>query len=348
MSSSAELAQCRASLKGGSRSFHLAAGLLPPRVREPAAVLYAFCREADDLVDEGGGASALRVLHARLAQIEHGVDAPVALALRDVLLRDVLQRHQIPASVLGGLLEGFAWDVEGRQYEQIEDVLDYAMRVAGTVGLAMALVMGVRGRRALVAATALGIAMQLTNICRDVADDARLGRLYLPLAWMEHAGIDPQAWLMAPRSSPQLSQVVNRMLALADAFYALGESGLANLPADCRGGIRAASRVYAEIGHTLRRRGCDAMAGRTVVPMWRKLVSLVRPEASMVSVAELDWAEHAGAAAVQPFLAAFPAALLAPMPEGAEGGRMVWVLKLFERLERRSMELRSSGGDASA
>ena len=351
MSSSTELAQCHAALKGGSRSFHLAAGFLPPRVREPAAVLYAFCREADDLVDEGGGAAALRLLHARLALLAQDPAAvqPLRIPLRDTLLGEVLQRHEIPADVLAGLLEGFAWDVEGRQYADIEALLAYAMRVAGTVGLAMALVMGVRGRRALVAATSLGVAMQLTNICRDVADDARLGRIYLPLDWLRSAGIDPEQWLLDPQPSPALTGVVQRLLVLADAFYQLGDEGLANLPGDCRTGIRAARRVYAEIGHSLRRRGGDPMAGRTVVPLWRKLACLVRPVRTAVPEQDRAWAQHACEQAAEPFLGAFhPAVLSHPARDGAGHGRLVWVLNLFERLERRSMGIAQQDGDLQA
>lgn len=360
MHSSAEHARCRATLKGGSRSFHLAAGLLPPRVREPAAVLYAFCREADDLVDQGGGISALRVLYDRLARLSAPLQAAQAghalvahetgnLALCDQLLADVLRRHRIPPEVLAGLLEGFGWDVEGRQYAGADDVLAYAMRVAGTVGLAMALVMGVRGRRPLLAAVALGVGMQLTNICRDVAEDARLGRLYLPLDWLAEEGIDAREFLLDPCASAGLTRVVARVLALADACYAVGDAGLASLPRDCQGGIRAARRLYSGIGHRLRRQGGDPMRGRTVVPLLAKLSCLVAPERVAIPASAFAAAEQACDLAAQPFLAHFPDTLLQPQAEeDREGGRVVWVLDLFERLERRNMALRAGEGDARA
>jgi phytoene synthase len=351
MSSSAELAACRASLKGGSRSFHVASALLPRRVREPAAVLYAFCREADDLIDQGGGAGAVVALQQRLADLAAGgTDQPLPAC--DALLADVLAEHQVPPAVLAGLLEGFAWDVEGRQYRDIDALLAYAMRVAGTVGLAMALVMGVRGKRALLAATALGVAMQLTNICRDVGEDARLGRIYLPLAWLEDAGIDPEAWLTAPQHSPALAAVVERLLDLADAFYALGDAGLDTLPGDCRTGIRAARRLYAEIGHSLRRRGCNPLAGRTVVGPWRKLSCLLAPVRSGGIGAPVGMpdpeVERAFEAAAMDFLEAFPTALLNPTAPQHAAGTVVWVLDLFERLERRSMALQSGAADLQA
>jgi len=355
MHSSIDLARCRDTLKGGSRSFHLAAGLLPPRVREPAAVLYAFCREADDLVDEGGGITALRVLHDRLARLAPtggSQEAPAFAAelhAGDRLLAEVLAQHQIPTAVLGGLLEGFGWDVEGRQYSSAEDLLAYAMRVAGTVGLAMALVMGVRGRRALVAASALGIGMQLTNVCRDVAEDARLGRLYLPVSWLEDEDLDARRWLLDPVPAEGLSRVVRRVLALADACYAVGDRGLATLPGDCQRGIRAARRLYAGIGHRLRRQGGDPMRGRTVVPLWGKLGCLLAPEPVSLPEDALLRVEQLCDAAAQPFLAEFPTVLLQPRADAdADQGRLLWVLELFERLERRSATLRSSSSDASA
>lgn len=334
MSSHAELDQCRASLKGGSRSFHLASRLLPRRVREPASVLYAFCREADDLIDEGGGAEAVEILRQRLRTL-----AP------DTLLADVMSTHHVPLAVLESLIEGFAWDVEGRRYEDIDTLMAYAMRVAGTVGLAMALVMGARGRRALQAAAALGLAMQLTNICRDVADDAKLGRLYLPAAWMREAGLDPVAWLANPRPSAALNGVVVRVLGLADALYALGDEGIATLPKDCHLGIRAARKLYAEIGHTLRRQGGDPLAGRTIVGLPGKVLCMLRAGGGKVSPAQRSFAEGLAEHASASLIEALPAILLTPLTAGDPApGRIVWVLELFERLERRSAALRDGGG----
>ena len=99
----------------------------------------------------------------------------------------------------------------------MEDLHDYAARVAGTVGAMMALVMETRDPRSLARACELGVAMQLTNIARDVGEDARNGRLYLPLAWMREAGLDPEAWLAAPQFVQRLARVVSRLLAEADA-----------------------------------------------------------------------------------------------------------------------------------
>jgi 15-cis-phytoene synthase len=101
----------------------------------------------------------------------------------------------LPRELPAALLEGFAWDAAGRYYETIDELHDYCARVAGSVGAMMALIMGVKNKQVLARACELGNAMQLTNIARDVGEDARNGRLYLPRSWMREAGIDPQAWL---------------------------------------------------------------------------------------------------------------------------------------------------------
>ena len=105
-------------------------------------------------------------------------------------LGGLLARYGIPRALPAALLEGFAWDAEGRRYASIEALEDYAARVAGTVGAMMALVMGVRDAAVLGRAAELGLAMQLSNIARDVGEDARAGRVYLPLDWLAEAGVD--------------------------------------------------------------------------------------------------------------------------------------------------------------
>ena len=107
-----------------------------------------------------------------------------------------------PAALPEALLEGLAWDAEGRSYETLDDLFDYAARVAGTVGVMMTLIMGVRSPEALARACDLGVAMQLTNIARDVGEDARMGRIYLPRQWLREAGVDAEAFLADPQARP--------------------------------------------------------------------------------------------------------------------------------------------------
>ena len=168
-------------MRGGSKTFFAASLLLPARVRAPASALYAFCRLADDEIDLGSDPQrAMAGLHRRLDHVYAGRPQPIDA---DHALAAVVHRFAIPRAMLDALLDGFVWDTQGRRYETLEDVHAYGARVAGAVGAMMALVMGTRDSAALARACELGVAMQLTNIARDVGEDARNGRLYLPRAW---------------------------------------------------------------------------------------------------------------------------------------------------------------------
>jgi len=265
----ADLELCEETIRAGSKSFYAASLLLPKRLRLDAFALYAFCRQSDDLVDLGSlGPAAIVELERRLDLASRGT--PRAHPV-DRAFADVMARHGLPRALPAALIEGFAWDVDGRRYATLEDLLDYAARVAGSVGAMMAVLMGARSRGALARATDLGLAMQLTNIARDVGEDARNGRIYLPLDWLAEEGVDPEAWLRAPEPTPGIARVVERLLAVAEEYYRRGEAGVAFLPGDCRTAIRAAARIYADIGRKLARAGHDSVTRRTFVSKSRKL-----------------------------------------------------------------------------
>jgi phytoene synthase len=333
-----ELAACRALLRGGSRTFHAASLLLPRRIREPAVALYAFCRLADDAVDgEGGGAEAIGRLRERLAAAYDGRPAPIPA---DRAFADVVRRFAIPRALPEALLEGFEWDAHGRRYETLQALEGYAARVAGTVGAMMAILMGARASETLARACDLGVAMQLTNIARDVGEDARAGRLYLPAAWLREAGIDPDAWLAAPAFSPALGAVVQRLLEAADALYERAGAGIARLPLDCRPGIEAARLVYAEIGREVERARLDSVSRRAVVPG--------RSKARLLALAVAGALRPAARGAHPPLEATRFLVEAAALPQSAGPipwwnlyERLVWVIGLFERLERREQVGRS-------
>ena len=325
---------CRKLMRGGSKSFFAASLLLPARVCAPASALYAFCRLADDAIDLGQDPAAeMAGLRRRLDAIYQGrpeaIDADRALA-------HVVHRHAIPRLLLDALLEGFLWDATGRRYETLEDVQDYGARVAGTVGAMMALVMGASSPRALARACELGVAMQLTNIARDVGEDARNGRLYLPRQWLHEAGIDADAWLRAPRFDAAIAGIVERLLKAADALYRRAEHGVAELPRDCRSAILAARLVYAEIGEQLAREGLDSVSRRTVVSKRRKLALIARATTAalrapppLIGVPPLGAVQFLVDAA-----ATTPQALAAPVPAAPQRSfdeRMAVVIGLFER-----------------
>ena len=322
-----DVVACRATLKANSRTFHAASLLLPARVRAPASVLYGFCRLADDAVDvDGGQIDAVGQLRRRLDRVYAGQPEPVA---EDRALAAVVSEFGIPRQMLDFFLEGLAWDVQGRRYDTLDDLLAYAARVAGAVGAMMSLLMGVREPAALARACELGVAMQLSNIARDVGEDARMGRLYLPRRWMVEAGLDADAWLKNPQFDARLAQVVQRLLVEAETLYARVGAGVAELPLACRPGINAARFMYAEIGRELLRRGADSVNRRTVVPGRRKVLLLLR---AALALRPSKAALKAMPLAVNQAL--LDAAAQAAPPRPAMDN-MTFVIKLFERLERR-------------
>ncbi|KQW42015.1 MULTISPECIES: phytoene/squalene synthase family protein [unclassified Roseateles] len=325
----ADLAACRASLAHNSKTFHAASLLLPPAVRAPATVLYGFCRLADDTVDvEGGRRLAITQLRRRLDRVFEGRPQPVPA---DRALAAVVAQFAIPRALLDLLLEGLSWDVEGREYETLDDLQDYAARVAGTVGAMMSLLMGVRSPDALARACDLGVAMQLSNIARDVGEDAAMGRLYLPRQWLREAGLDPAAWLAAPRFCPSLAGVVQRLLDAADALYARAASGVASLPLACRPGINAARLLYAAVGHEVTRAGCDSVSRRAVVPRRRKQRLLFQ---AAISLWPAQARLHAPPLrANRPLLAA-----VAATPAAAPVRKVDFVIGLFDRLGRQDRQ----------
>ncbi len=340
MSAASDIAACRELLRGGSRTFFAASLVLPSAVSDPAIALYAFCRLADDAVDlDGARIDAVERLKYRLARAYMG--KPLA-SPADRAFADVAARFSIPRELPEALLEGLKWDVEGRRYETLDDLLDYAVRVAGAVGAMMSLLMWRRDPDVVARACDLGIAMQLTNIARDVGEDARAGRLYLPMSWMREAGLDPVAWLADPRFDARVGDVVARLLAVADDFYRRSVAGIGALPPSCRPGIHAARLIYAEIGRVVERGGCDSVSRRAVVPASRKMRLLA--DAFLCSLATrspiVDRVEPAAR-----FLIEAVASSTAPVAAGPRSKTAVenaiWVLDLFERLERRDQLLRS-------
>lgn len=243
------------------RSFHWARMFLSSRHAARATRLYGFCRGLDDLADDAGAASdprdALDQIRAALL-IGRSADAGIADGIE--LFRECSISPQIPNALLDGLIS----DLGVVRMQDSGELLRYAYRVAGTVGLMMCGALDVKHPAALPHAIDLGIAMQLTNICRDVAEDARAGRCYLPANLI--GGAEP-AQLITPDDVLQarIRDTVRDLLALADQFYASGEAGLSFLPLRARFGILVAARVYRAIGTRLRRENFSTWTGRVFV-----------------------------------------------------------------------------------
>jgi phytoene synthase len=221
----------RVSIERHSKSFALASRLLAPRAGRDAALVYAWCRRADDAIDEDGPeppAAALARLRAELAALY--ADGPPGYAADASEFSEVLRRTRIPWRYPAELLAGMEMDVSGRVYRTIDELLVYCYRVASTVGLMMCHVMGVSDPAALRYAAHLGLGMQLTNICRDVREDWQRGRLYLPdelLARHGCGGLRPEPGMPLPASARAACRGAARDLgALADRYYASSDAGL--------------------------------------------------------------------------------------------------------------------------
>jgi 15-cis-phytoene synthase len=327
MVSPADLAECRQMIRDGSKTFYTASLLLPQRVCDAARSLYAFCRVADDLVDRSTDSrAAVDHLLARLDRIYRGQpDNQPA----DRAFADVATRFAIPREIPEALIEGFAWDASGRRYQTLGDLHAYAVRVAGTVGAMMSLVMQVRDPYAIARACDLGIAMQLTNIARDVGEDARNGRVYLPIDWLSEAGVAPDA----VETSPAVRPLIQRLLHEADTLYARSLSGIAMLPAACRPSIHAARMLYAEIGREVERNGCDSITKRAVVPASRKLTRLAQSLAACLASAPQTGQPALPAAQFLVDAVALAGTPLHP-PRTLEE-RVQWLTELFTRLEKQ-------------
>jgi phytoene synthase len=346
---SSDLAACRALLQAGSRTFYAASHALPGEIADRATALYAFCRLADDAIDLGSPAAALPRLRRRLDRIYAG--RPMAFAA-DRAFAEVARRFGIPRAMPDALLEGFEWDAAGRRYDTLDELIAYATRVAGTVGAMMSLLMEARAPVVLARACELGVAMQLTNICRDVGEDARAGRLYLPLEWLREAGIDPAAWLAAPAFTPALGGVVQRVLDAGDVLYARAATGIGALPAGCRPGMHAARMLYAEIGREVERRALDSVSGRAVVPASRKTAVLA---GALLSALHVPRVSAEPALAQTQFLidsvvhtpASQRAGVRAPIPWWDLEGRIAGLIDIFDKLERGDGPRRESAGQPS-
>ena len=265
----------RATISHRSRSFALASALLGRRLRDQTAIVYAWCRRTDDAVDCPDPAGD----HATvLAGLAHELDAIYAGTAGDPVLAAfgaIVHERAIPRGYPDELIAGMAMDVAGTRYATCDELLLYCWRVAGVVGLMMSHVFGVSSDAALPRAAHLGIAMQLTNICRDVAEDWERGRLYLPDERLAaHGAVDLRQRLGGPlpgSAVPAIGRVVEELIALAERYYRSADRGIAALPWRAALAVSAARGVYSAIGGRIARVDHDVTAGRAIVATRGKL-----------------------------------------------------------------------------
>jgi phytoene synthase len=257
-----------------SRSFYLASSLLPPHKRCAVRALYAFCRVTDDIVDRGGSDAAVHLHHWRhkILSVTPNETDPVVLAWLDTQVR-----YRVPARYIEQLIDGVARDLAPVRYRTFEELTAYCYGVASTVGLMSMHIIGFVGPQAFPYAIKLGVALQVTNILRDVAEDWRAGRLYLPqqdlarfglnetdIALATECGQTPQRW----RAFMRYQIERNRQL------YQAAWPGIRLLDADGRLAIQAAAELYAAILEDIEANDYNVFTRRAHISLWGKLCRL--------------------------------------------------------------------------
>ena len=276
MSSGAVYAAADGLLAQRGQSFHWARRLLNSRHAERATRLYGFCRRIDDVADEATDAAAA---HAALAVIRLALQTGECDDAETADMLQLMRACSIDPAIPLELVRGVEGDLGEVRVADMDELLRYCYRVAGTVGLMMTAALDVNTIEALPHAIDLGIAMQLTNICRDVRDDAILGRRYLPAELV--GSLEPAALIdPTPAVRATVTDALRMLLDTADRHYASGEQGLRHLPAGARTGILVAARAYRGIGAVLRERGFDCWSSRAAVSAAGKVAITLRALAS--------------------------------------------------------------------
>ena len=261
---------CQQKVAESGTSFYYAFLFLPPEKRQAIHALYAFCREVDDVVDEcedpAVAVAKLSWWRQEVAILEHGTPThPVMIALKEVR-----ERFNLPLEYFNEIIDGMAMDLEYSRYPDFKSLSLYCYRVAGVVGLLSAEIFGVSDRKTLRYATELGTALQLTNIIRDVGEDARRGRIYIPVDELQHFNV-PAADIMNARETPEFQTLMAFQAERAQGYYS---SALDTLPADDRSAQRPGlimAAVYRTLLDEITKDGFQVLKQKTALPPLRKL-----------------------------------------------------------------------------
>lgn len=262
---------CESITEVNSRSFHLASRMLPWEKRRAARALYAFCRVSDDIVDRGhdDAPERLAMWRRRATSAHPPHDDFVAIAWADARLR-----YNVPLRYAEQLIDGVARDFRAVRYETFEDLAAYCYGVASTVGLMSMHIIGFTGTEAIPYAIKLGVALQMTNILRDVGEDWRAGRLYLPREELARYGIteaEISAEISTGRVTARWRRFMQFQIERNRRLYAEAMPGIALLNPDGRFAIAAAADLYRGILDEIERNDYNNFSHRAVVSTGRKL-----------------------------------------------------------------------------
>lgn len=261
---------CQQKVAESGTSFYYAFLFLPTQKRQAIHALYAFCREVDDVVDEcedpAVAVAKLSWWRQEVALLEHGQPThPVMIALKEMR-----QHFDLPLEYFNEIIDGMAMDLEYSRYPDFKSLSLYCYRVAGVVGLLSAEIFGVTDRKTLRYATELGTALQLTNIIRDVGEDARRGRIYIPVDELQQFNV-PATDIMNTRETPAFKALMAFQAERAQGYYtsALEILPMADRSAQRPGLIMAA--VYRTLLDEITKDGFQVLKQKTALPPLRKL-----------------------------------------------------------------------------
>lgn len=260
---------CRRITLLNSRTFYTACRFLSPEKSRALHALYAFCRSTDDLVDKAGPNTNLDALlsnwRSRLTHHHPSAHDPVPLAWADTQ-----ERYGIPQGYADQLIDGIARDIRQNRYESFVELTEYCYGVASTVGLMAMHIIGFRDRQALPYAVKLGIALQLTNILRDVGEDWRAGRLYLPLEELDEFGLS-EADIAEGRIDDNWRAFMCFQIDRARYLYEEAQVGIKMLAPDGRFAVAAAAGLYCAILDRIEANDYDVIRQRAYLSTWGKV-----------------------------------------------------------------------------
>jgi len=261
-----------------SKSFYISAKMLPRERRWATYALYGFCRYADNLIDNPRHRSKDELLHeadfiSREIEIAYRSGESEHPILKSFIT--VAKHYHIPIKYPQELIAGVKMDIQTSRYHTFDELYVFAYRVAGVVGLMMTHVLGYKTDRAFEYAEKLGIAMQLTNILRDIKEDLQLNRIYLPLAEMQQFGVR-ESDLFQHKMIPALRELMKYQVNRAQRYYDEANPGIKLLRPESRFAIYSASKIYNGILHKIEHRDYNPFLGRVFVPQTKKMVILLQ------------------------------------------------------------------------
>ena len=277
---------CEGVTKTHAKSFYFAAKFLPKWKQKPIYALYALCRHVDDEVDEAevqSEAEAIAAVNRWKAKLDEIYETGTQNVkdedkIKDqnlVLLAwsDLLKKYKIPQNLPLELMTGVLQDTHTKRYETFEELYVYCYRVASTVGLMSSEIFGYTGEKTLEYAEALGIAMQLTNILRDVKEDAAMNRIYLPQEDLRKFNVS-ESQILAAEMNENFVEMMNFQIERARKYYAKAELGIAFLEKDTRFTELLAARLYSKILNQIEKQNYNVFSKRAHINFRQKVFSI--------------------------------------------------------------------------